>query len=433
MSKKQPKNKKKGKKSLMKTFFKASFITFLVCFVIVGGLAMAYEFLVYDGTGKNNSSGIGGNKKEPIDVNDINAVNQTLAVFGTDIDGYRTDVIFLVNFNNQTNKVKVISIPRDTRVEWSSQQKDLLRELKGTTRNVSKLNEMTAYAGIDQIRNFTIKHIETLLGIEVDNYVIISLEAFKKIVDAIDGVEVNVPMDMYYQDKSQGLYINLKAGQQKLNGEQAEMLVRYRKGYTNGDEGRIATQQIFLEAFAKKVLSPQIITKMPQIITVLFNSITTDVQLNEVLPYYKNLKGFDLSNLEFYIIPGEANYMSNAWYYEPNKAELQSFSNSIFYEHLMPSEEELNSGAIEIDYNVAIEVLNGGEKKGAAAAAKEMIEQDGYSVQKIGNYGEEYVEKTKIIVKNKAKGMQFKKYYPQAEIIEDKTISADVQIIIGSN
>ena len=361
----------------------------------------------------------------------IDDVNRTIAVFGTDIDGYRTDVIFVVNFNSETNKVKVVAIPRDTKVDWTTEQKERLKELRGYTRSVSKINEMTAYAGIGNIRDFTIKQIESLLGVKVDNYVIVTLDSFRKIVDAIDGVVVDVPMDMYYVDPYQDLYIDLKAGVQTLDGDKAEQLVRFRKGYVDGDEGRIRTQQLFLEAFAEKVLSPQIITKIPQIISVLFTSVTTDVQLNEVLPYYSYVKNFDLSNLSFYTIPGEASYQNSAWYYIADMTEMQNFCNDIFYEHLMPSEEDLTSGKIEVDKAVTIEVLNGSGVSGAAARARDLLQGDAYVVSTIGNYTESSLETTEIRAKDLTKAEQFRVYYPHATFTEDATLTYDIQIILG--
>ncbi len=214
------------------------------------------------------------------------------------------------------------------------------------------------------------------------------------------------------------------------------MLVRFRKdnnggGYPDGDQGRIRTQQLFLEAFAEKVLSPQIITKIPQLVSVLFTSVKTDVQMNEILPYYGYAKDFDLANLEFHTLPGESKYQSGAWYFIPDMNEIQDFSNDVFYEHLMPTEEDLASGKVVVDKTVTIEVLNASGISGAAARAQTYLQEQDYTVATIGNYLEEKFTGTRILAKDKMKAEQFKTYYPNATILEDTTLAYDIQIILG--
>lgn len=125
---------------------------------------------------------------------------------------------------------------------------------------VTKLNAIHSYSDEKNCCTNTVLQIEDLLGINIDHYVKIDLDAFRKIVDTVGGVEVDVPQDMDYEDPVQDLYIHLDAGLQTLNGEQAEQLVRFRK-YPTGDEGRIEVQQLFLKALAEKVLSSESILK----------------------------------------------------------------------------------------------------------------------------------------------------------------------------
>ena len=170
---------------------------------------------------------------------------------------------------------------------------------------VGKINEMTSWGGIENIRPLTITTIERLLGVKIDNYVVVNLDAFRQIVDAIGGVEVEVKQRMKKDDYSQDLHIDLSPGVQVLDGEKAEQFVRFR-GYPTGDLGRIEAQQDFLEAFAKKILSPEIITKIPKILPILFTSLKTDIGLTEIPSYYPYLKDFDINQLHFSILPGEA-------------------------------------------------------------------------------------------------------------------------------
>lgn len=431
MSKKVSKKKKTKQKKLLMTFLKAVGITFAVCAILVGVVIWGYRTFIYSGsTGSDNKDKGENTQQENGKLKDI---NKTVAVFGVDKDGMRTDVMFLVHFNSETNKVKVASIPRDTRVEWTDEQIRKGKELSGYYTEVSKLNEMTVFSGIENIRDFTIKQMENLMGVKVDNYVLVTIDAFRKIVDAVGGVEVDVPMAMNYEDPYQDLYIHLDKGPQVLDGEHAEMLVRFRKGYNgtgyaDGDVGRIKTQQLFLEAFAKKVMSPEIILRLPQIISAVASSVETDIPLSEIGQYYGYIKKFDLANLEFGTIPGEGKYVGGVSYFIPNLTELEPFVNKMFFDI-----EPVDVEAIEpvIDKTVSIEILNASGINGAASSAKATLEAEGYSVANIGNYTKEQLNATKILGKDLAKAKQFKAYYPNAQIQLDETLGCDIQILLG--
>lgn len=416
------KSKKKAKeKSLGKLFFKVMAVTFIVIAILASAIACSYNKFLLDGDGIIS----GGSNKEP------DPINKTLAVFGVDEDGYRTDVIFVLNYNSETNKTRVISIPRDTKVDWSETQKEVMREDKGYAVDVSKINEMTSYGGIDNIRDLTIDEIENMLGIQIDNYVIVTIDAFKQIVDAIGGVEVDVPVldgnGLHYDDNYAGLHIHLKPGIQTLNGEQAEGLVRFRKGYVDGDVGRIKTQQLFLEAFAKKVTSPEIITKIPGIINTIFNTVSTDVRLGDIPGYLPYLKSIDSSTLSFNIIPGEGRYQNGKSYYFPDYEAMPQFITDIF------NDNEEDTEDIVIDKTVSIEILNSIGVSGAAGVAKNELETEGYTVSEIGNISIDDNENTIIYAKDIKNADQFKAYYTDAVIKENVEMTYDIQIILGND
>lgn len=149
-------------------------------------------------------------------------------VFGVDKEETRTDTIIVVNVNSLSKKISVVAVPRDTKVIWTEAQKEKARELDKIYYNEGKITDMSLLGGIDNIRDFTISTIEDILQIKINNYVMVNTQILRNIVDSLGGVEVNVPRRMEYQDKSQGLYIDLYLGVQILNGEQAEGLFRWR-------------------------------------------------------------------------------------------------------------------------------------------------------------------------------------------------------------
>lgn len=423
------------KKKLLKIFLKAVGITSAVCIVTVGIVVGAYYGFIYDGKAKVKD-GLTAEEQALEDAKQqASIINQTIAVFGTDEDGTRTDVIFVVNLNSQTNKVKVLAIPRDTKVQWSETQRSKLKEYKGLNVYTSKINEMTAYGGMDNIRDFTVDQIENMLGVKIDNYIIINLEAFRKIVDTIGGVEVDVPRRMRYTDRAQNLYINLDPGLQMLDGAKAEQLVRFRQ-YANGDVDRIQVQQLFLKAFAQKVMSPQTITKIPQFIPILFSYIKTDISLTKIASYYPFLQSFNLNGLSFNTIPGEGRYESGVSYFFPDRSALDTVIQEVFFDTSVVEDEvpqEDSDETIVIDKTVTIEVLNATRTRGVAGTVKDRLEKEGYQVQRIDNYTQSDWETTTIYTKDIKKASQFKQYFNNAKIEINASIGYDVQIIIGKD
>lgn len=414
--------KTKQKKKLVQIFFRTVAITFVILALVVGALVYVYNQYLYDGSAGSIFS-----------TKENDPINKTLAVFGVDEDGVRTDVIFVLNYNSETEKMRIISVPRDTKVEWTESQSELVKSLKGYNISTSKINEMTSYGSMDNIRELTIAQIEDMLDIQIDNYVIVTLDAFKKIVDAIGGVEVDVPTlggkGLHYDDNYQDLHIHLDPGVQLLNGEEAEGLVRFRKGYAEGDVGRIKTQQLFLEAFAKKITSPSIIVKIPNIINTVMNTVSTDIKLSEVSSYLPYINSMSSENLTFNIVPGEAEYIDGKSYYIVDEEAIPKFLEEVFSDE--QDKEVLKE--LTIDQTVSIEVLNSTKTKGLAGREKEMLETEGYSINKIGNYTLDTLNTTIIYTKDETLGRQFLNYYPGAIIKIDKNIAYDICIVLGND
>ncbi|OON99679.1 MAG: hypothetical protein ATN35_11425 [Epulopiscium sp. Nele67-Bin004] len=440
------------KSQLLSIFLKSVLGTTLFCTIILGGVVWAYQSYIYT----NNSGGDiqvahedfsyykneDGESAILADEEEA-ALNKTVAVFGTDADGYRTDTIIIVNLNTATNEIKMVNIPRDTKVSWTDAQREAMTAARGYSMVESKINEMTAYVGIDNIRDFTIRQIELILGVKIDNYVVVSTSAFRDIVDAIGGVEVDVPFNMRYTDNYQGLYINISAGLQVLDGENAEKYMRYRAG--NSDLDRMGWQQLFIEAFIDKVLSPSIITKIPELVSVMFNSVKTDASLAEVFSYYDYITYFDPDNVSFSVIPGEALYIGGVSYFIPDMNSMADFVNETFYSRLILSkdndktdadlEEEIEELEPEIIINkdLTMQVLNATNVSGAASTYKSILEDSGYTVANIGNYTGASISTTQIRVQEYANGEQFVEFFTNPEIIEDQNLVYDVQILLKEN
>ena len=435
MNSRKPRLKKGARKRLIRRFTTIMLSTFVIgTAVVIGGLATYQSFdkdgKLFDGFTKLSAE----EKKEKEKQEDKLKTN--VAVFGVDIDGYRTDIMFVVHFDGERNSADLVSVPRDTIVRPSDTELDKMRKINRNTPRTMKLNEMTAYVGMKNINDFTVKQIERTLGIKIDNYVTVEIEAFRKIVDHMGGVVVDVPGVMKYNDYSGGLHINLKPGVQRLDGVAAEGLVRFRKGVgaDGSDTGRIERQQIFLKAFAEQLLSKENIPNLPKMIPAMFQHVKTDVNILDLPKYYGYASNFDTNSIGFHTIPGSGRYQNNVSYFFPDMNEMDSFIQDIFYK--LPEVEDGEAsglGAIE-DKKVKIEILNGGAPAGTAADLKTIIGRDGYDVVNVANYKGKDKEDVIIYAKDTAKAEQFRKYFDNCTISMDQTMEkgVDIQIIIGT-
>lgn len=217
-----------------------------------------------------------------------------------DDDG-RTDTLFVVMYDSTKDQAAMLSIPRDTRVRISNHGWD-------------KINHAYSYGGVLT----TVSTVEKFLGINVDYYVKVDIKGFKKMIDAIDGIEIDVEKRMYYEDPwdDDGLVIDLKPGLQKLNGQQAMEYVRYRD--EDGDIGRVKRQQKFINAVYAKVLSPSMVVKIPSLVQVAFDSVDTNMNLIDMFKIANSLKNTNKATLEAYSVPGEPIYIQEISYWFPD-------------------------------------------------------------------------------------------------------------------
>lgn len=228
---------------------------------------------------------------------------------GQDTDmwkGTRSDTIFVVNIDPKTHSIKAISIPRDSKV--------YLPDNKG----VQKINSAHALGGVNLVK----KTLKETFGIRIDKYVLIHDEAVEKIVDALGGIPIYVEKKMLYHDYAGKLHIDLEKGNTVLNGKQAVGYLRYRKDGL-GDIGRTQRQQWFMKSFFDRLHSPQIITKIPEVLNVANTYIKTDMSFYELSQYAAMARSIDKNKVEIATLPGAPNqrgYISY-WILDPVKTQ----------------------------------------------------------------------------------------------------------------
>ncbi len=283
-------------------------VLFVALLAITFGIAKLYT--VWKGfEGKAEQSDFVATVAQPQEITD-DVLN--VAVFGTDKDGFRTDVNMLVNFNVTEGKVHIISVPRDTRVVMTD---DMITYLKENHRYIPekngmygqcKLTELHAYAGEGNRSAFSVAMLEELLGVDIDYYVKVDLDAFQEIVDAVGGVTFYVEDRLYYSDPEQGLYIDLYPGEQLLDGKKAEMLVRFRENYAQKDLKRVQVQQAFIKAFVAKVFQDGNVTNnLNNLIQIGLEKTETDMPIAVALQYVPYVAKINPNEITTDTIPGD--------------------------------------------------------------------------------------------------------------------------------
>jgi LCP family protein required for cell wall assembly len=357
----------------------------------------------------------------------------------TDEDGTRTDTIMVGCYNSTTNGLDIISIPRDTIVSVSAANYEKMQEeYPEPQSNEMQINHVHHFVGDKEGPKVLVDEIERLLDIDVDYYVRVDFEAFHYFVDSVGGIDFDVPRDMDYDDPAQDLSIHLKAGMQKLDGDKAEQLVRWRHdndgdGYVNGDIGRISTQQDFLKVLIQKAVSTDTITSNPKTyVTTFFKYVTTNASVSDALKYVPKLKELDVSKINTYTLPGEAR---NRYYYD--KEETDELVYNIFKRPVSEMTEDTSSidgseggSTVADSKDASIMVLNGGYTTGKAGEVRDTLTEDGYNVEEIGDYDDTRKTQTRIYVNDDGLGEDLIKYFNDAEIIHNKQITGDYDIVI---
>ncbi len=213
----------------------------------------------------------------------------------------RADVIIVATIRPDDKEVSLFSIPRDTRVTVEGHGKD-------------KINHAMAYGGIPLITD----SIEKLLEIQIDHAVKVNFDGFINVIDALGGVNIDVPEKMYKPLEA----IDLLPGYQTLYGEDALAFVRWR-GDGLGDYGRIARQQQFIAALTEKVKNMSVGQAL-DVLDAVMDSIETDMTVREMTSYATNLIGLNSEKVHTYSFVGGSVYINGVNYVEPDMEEIRA-------------------------------------------------------------------------------------------------------------
>ncbi|KLU40219.1 MAG: hypothetical protein AA931_00870 [Peptococcaceae bacterium 1109] len=302
-----------------------------------------------------------------------------ILVLGTDNfagSGTRADTILVASVDSRTGDVGMLSIPRDTRV-WLRPQN-----------RWDRVNAAYAYGGPELVMD-AVSH---LLNVPISYYVQTDFEGFSKIVDILGGIEMVVEREMIYEDKAQNLYIHLTPGKQVLDGEKALQYVRYRDRlgdialvdpFKGEYAGRVERQRKFLSAVVDKVLSPGVITRLPQLISEGLKMVKTNLPWDVVLNLAVNSGKFSPDRITSAVLPGNSQVLNGAWYWIVNEQKAAQLVDTIIWGKPEP---------------LKLTVLNGNGRSGVAQQVANLLREAGYEVVSLGNAQHFDFRETQIVV-----------------------------------
>ena len=251
----------------------------------------------------------------------------------SDISSVLTDTIMVASYNPKTQKATLLSIPRDTYVGTNS-------------KNASSYDKINCIyqKGPEAI----LKKINIITGLNIKYYAAIDTKALRELVDEIGGVEFYVPTNMNYDDPTQDLHIHLNEGQQLLDGDKAEQVLRFRKNndltgyssdYGSDDAGRMRTQREFIITVAKQTLKAKNILKLNELLEIVHRNISTNVALSDAKDYIPYIVNFQTENIQTAVLPGENQKLDASgspsgylWFFKHNEKKTKDLIEQLFNE-----------------------------------------------------------------------------------------------------
>ncbi|MDO4498517.1 MAG: LCP family protein [Coriobacteriaceae bacterium] len=302
---------------------------------------------------------------------------------------FRTDTILLTRIDPVEQKVTLVSMPRDTMIDMGE---------NGT----QKLNAAYAIGGASA----AVTEVSDLSGVGISHFCLIDMDGLTSVVDALGGIEVDVPMEIDDEDAGG----HLDAGLQTLNGEQALILCRSRNAfeeYGAGDLYRAANQRLVLQAIASKILSsnPATIAKS---VTAISEFVSTDLSVGQIISLAECFRGIDVQESIYTAsMPTHSEYIDELWYEVVDEKAWKTMMDRVD-SGLPPSEESVvderagvtlansgdgvSGGSSQSDSSDGSQpegatarggsvcVRNGTDVTGAGSAAMAVLEEEGFTV-----------------------------------------------------
>lgn len=433
MNKKDKNSKKKKRK--MKTWKKV-LLVFLLILLIAGGV---FAYRVHrNGGGMSGmlATIVGHDENTKKNLGEFKVLILGISTDQENVD--LTDTIMVASYNPNTQKATLLSIPRDTYTGKNSSKATAYEKMNALYSRKHRPDE-------------TLAAVNQITGLNIEYYVVVKTEALIKLVDVIGGITFNVPINMDYDDVTQDLHIHLKAGEQLLDGDKAEQVVRFRHNndgtsypeeYGDNDTGRMRTQREFIMQVVKQTAKPENIFKLGEILDVAKEYVITNIDFNVAKDYIPYVVEFNTENLLTATLPGTNTNKntSQTWIFVHNQTETKKLMQELFYDRDIEETEDTIDDEIATSSvsksDITIEVLNGSGTSSSLQKVVDQLKGAGYKVTRTGSTN--VTSKTTIINKKNVKETLLKNMKDvigtaTVETNESSSSKVDVTIIIGKD
>ncbi len=348
---------------------------------------------------------------------------------------YRSDTMILAKIDPKTKQMWLMSIPRDTRVEIPGH-------------GAKKINQAYQYGGAEG----AIDAVHDLTGVPINHYMQVNFYGFKKAVNALGGVWIDVPVEI--NDRSAASASRKKAashidaGYQLLDGEHALTFVRARHQFVDQDFSRMKNQQLFFRALADQVAKKENVSKLPRVVMAVAPYIKTDMSLMEMVRTAQAMRGAGGKSLYTATVVGE--WRSPFIYTDEKKLDelVKKMKAGVSFDATSTTApgskptagtQTSSAPAEEVDpKDVSVTVRNGGGVAGCAKQASSILKARAFNVADVGNAGQFVYDQTLVVHKNSpaAAALVAKALPPGTKIVESRgmyTFGTDVLVVIGKD
>ena len=389
-----------------------SFFLFMALMIAVGALGYLYGKAI-----ESKIHGKGSRGKEIVLPGPAPQKPITFLILGSDTRGSdrgRSDTLMVLRVNPEKKVATLLSIPRDMRVRIPRLGMD-------------KINAAYAEGGPE----LAIETVGDFTGFEINHYVEVDFQGFKRLVDALGGIDIDVQPPngkKYLYDPE--INLRLPRGLQHLDGEEALKFVRVR--HVDDDFGRTKRQQQFLKAVFEKIIKPASLAKLPQLAEIVADNVRTDsgLGLREMLSYGQLLRSIPRENVRMATLPGTPETIGGISYVVPDDEKISELLDRV------QNDEPLEPGAIKREIanaDIVVDVQNGSGIGGQGHAVADKLRLKGFTVGVVSNADSFAYSRTRILASPESYD-KAKKVYDAlglGEIFPDRLGGSSVIVIVG--
>ena len=343
---KQEKNRQSIKKRRKKKKWKRILLVALIILLIPLSYVGYLMYTAYDAANGSYEELERGDKSKlrekavQIDKEPFSVLLMGIENYASGGKGGRSDTLMVATFDPRNETMKLLSIPRDTRLEIAE------------THKIDKITH--SYNGG---KERTIETVENFLEIPIDYYATVNFKGFVNIIDYLGGVTVDVPFDFWdYKGGDWDTKFYYTEGQMTLNGEEALTYARMRKKDPRGDFGRNDRQKQIVMAMIDKMSSPSALLKLDKVTKEIGKNVETNFKVNYLLALRENFPNFKSNKVETLTISGYDQTINSIYYFIPDETSLEE-TKQILKDHLNP-DNIIQSGTATTDDETNIDTSN---------------------------------------------------------------------------